>query len=855
MANSRPSRPESLIGCTVADRYLIESAIGDGGMATVYRANQIHLRRPVALKVLKSRFCDQPDSVERFVREARAASAIRSPYVVDILDVGEITGTTVFIAMELLEGPTLERLLLQEGKMRWSRACRLALQIVSGLRAVHEHGIVHRDIKPSNCMVVRGDRGQEHVKILDFGIAKLSLSASEHELTQTGAIFGTAKYMSPEQSRGQKVDARTDIYAFGVILYEMLAGRVPFEGDNFAQVATRHVKEPPPPLHHLGLPPGVEALVMRCLAKTPQERFTSMRELESSLMALTGGHQPPKASPRSTLTEGTVVLKDGGLPADYARQSRPAPGQRPPTDAARARAQHQTGRHDQAGRHAQPQTGGRHAQHQTGRQAQQQTGRHDQAQAGRHSQHPTGRHAQAGPQNAASLPGGAVPQRTLLIGNNTAAPAQSDAKLPPRSSGKSGGKPMPAPKSAKSSKPAKAAPPKTMVMAIAAAAVVFVGGFSWWYVQGATPSHADLIAQAQQISQASLVPAGSGQDADEAIAAAAKQAAAIQEAALAQQAAALEQAGSPEQAKAIKEAFAAQQAVAAQMAKAAQQQMDQAQGALTDQQAELIKQAQAQQAQVIAQAQAAQKAALEQAQKAAQQHAQAVQQEQPQAQADEAQAETEQAQAEAPAQIAQPAAAPPAPEPEPKRTRAEPAPEPRAAAAPVGRQDAFEPSHDPERAPEPKEQEPERAPEPKEQAPPQAPANDAGDEPKKAEDKPSDSDRGSKGRRSRRHDRSPSPGVQRLTALTPKDIEQSLRVARRLIRSKCGGPGLRLSIRMELEILPSGKLISGRALPPFDRSEVGACAERYVRLARFPQRDRQDSTFVVESFKLGRNRR
>jgi len=284
---------------TVIDqRYRVIGRIGSGGMADVYCAEDLQLGRRVALKLLYDRFAQDEEFVERFRREASAAAGLQHPNVVGIFDRGEWDGT-YYIAMEFLEGRSLKDLVREEGPLPPERAVAIAIQILKALRFAHRRGVVHRDIKPHNVLVDEEGR----VKVTDFGIALAGAS----DMTETGSIMGTAQYLSPEQAQGQPVDARADLYAVGVVLYEMLTGRVPFEGDSAVTVALKQVSEPPVPPSRLdpALNPALEATVMRALEKEPARRFadadafiaaleeargaTSMRVVG----APTGSHPPP----------------------------------------------------------------------------------------------------------------------------------------------------------------------------------------------------------------------------------------------------------------------------------------------------------------------------------------------------------------------------------------------------------------------------------------------------------------------------------------------------------------------------------------------------------------------------------
>jgi eukaryotic-like serine/threonine-protein kinase len=266
-------------GNTLVDnRYRVVRRLGSGGMADVYCAEDTHLGRQVALKVLHRRFAQDQEFVERFRREASAAAGLNHPNVVGVFDRGEHEGT-YYIAMEFLEGRTLKEVVTAEAPLAQERVIDLGLQILQAAGFAHGHGVIHRDFKPHNVIV--DDRG--HAKVTDFGIARAGAS----EMTETGSIMGTAQYLSPEQAQGHAVTATSDVYSIGVMLYEMLAGRLPFEGDSAVAVALKHLSEPPPPLSQLrpDIHPALEAVVMAALAKDPAQRWQSAEDLASALEA------------------------------------------------------------------------------------------------------------------------------------------------------------------------------------------------------------------------------------------------------------------------------------------------------------------------------------------------------------------------------------------------------------------------------------------------------------------------------------------------------------------------------------------------------------------------------------------
>ncbi len=284
------SSPQDLVGTILADRYQVQQVIGDGGMGSVFLAEHVTLRKKVALKVLHPELCRDQTHVDRFLQEARAASMINHENIVDIVDFGPVPGGSVFFAMEFLEGRDLSGALRAEGRMAWPRVQNFMLQIVRALSAAHGKGIIHRDLKPANCFVITKSDGREFIKLLDFGIAKVTDGNNDKGLTRTGAVFGTAKYMAPEQACGETADQRTDIYAAAVLMYELLTGQVPYDGDNFMRVLSRHLTEPltlpSTTAPDAGIPPMVESIVVKALSKKREDRYQTMVEYEEALLAL-----------------------------------------------------------------------------------------------------------------------------------------------------------------------------------------------------------------------------------------------------------------------------------------------------------------------------------------------------------------------------------------------------------------------------------------------------------------------------------------------------------------------------------------------------------------------------------------
>jgi eukaryotic-like serine/threonine-protein kinase len=262
----------------VDSRYRILRRIGSGGMADVYCAEDTHLGREVALKVLHRRFAQDEEFVERFRREASSAAGLQHPNVVGVFDRGKHDGT-YYIAMEYLPGRTLKEIVATEAPLDQARVVDLGIQILEAAGFAHRHGVIHRDFKPHNVIV--DEVGQ--AKVTDFGIARAGAS----EMTETGSIMGTAQYLSPEQAQGHAVTAASDLYSIGVMFYEMLAGRLPFEGDSAVAVALKHLSEPPPPISHYrpDVHPALESVVMAALAKDPAQRWQSAEDFAAGLAA------------------------------------------------------------------------------------------------------------------------------------------------------------------------------------------------------------------------------------------------------------------------------------------------------------------------------------------------------------------------------------------------------------------------------------------------------------------------------------------------------------------------------------------------------------------------------------------
>src|SRR5439155_18737095 len=270
---------------TIVDgRYKVLHRVGSRGMADVYCVQDLQLGRKVALKVLYRRFAEDQEFVERFRREASSAAGLQHQHVVSVYDRGQ-WDSTYYIAMEYLDGRSLKTIIQQEAPLEPDRAIDLTIQVLRAARFAHRRGIIHRDLKPHNVIVDAEDRA----KVTDFGIARAGAS----DMTQTGSIMGTAQYLSPEQAQGLAVSASSDLYSVGIILYEALTGRVPFDGDSAVTIALKQVNQAPvPPSAYNGaVSPELEAVVMRALEKGPQRRFADADEFIAAPEAARGTQQ------------------------------------------------------------------------------------------------------------------------------------------------------------------------------------------------------------------------------------------------------------------------------------------------------------------------------------------------------------------------------------------------------------------------------------------------------------------------------------------------------------------------------------------------------------------------------------
>lgn len=310
------------IGCVIDGRYSVESVLGEGGMGVVYACKHKLIGKRVAMKVLRADMARDPEVTSRFLNEARAASAIGNPHIIDISDFGRLPDGSTYFVMEYLDGLPLSKIINPNGAIPAERIVHIARQLAQGLAAAHHADIVHRDLKPDNVYLVQHGVERDFVKILDFGIAKVS--SAEGRLTRAGQVFGTPHYMSPEQSAGSAVDHRGDVYSLGVMLYELASSRVPFDADNFLGILTQHMYKPPAPIRKTlpnadDVPRGLEAIILKCLSKRQDQRYQSMDELVDDLDRFSAGEVPAAVSDLAQRTE------EFSIPDDYFQMSA-APG-------------------------------------------------------------------------------------------------------------------------------------------------------------------------------------------------------------------------------------------------------------------------------------------------------------------------------------------------------------------------------------------------------------------------------------------------------------------------------------------------------------------------------------------------
>lgn len=314
---ARPSGPEqrlrttgTLVGETLNERYKVEEKIGEGGFGSIYRAKQIQMGRDVALKVLNPSMTSDEKLVERFRREARSACDLRDPHTIITYDFDRTSDGLLYIAMELLRGKNLFEILETKEIFPPMKVASILEQCCPSLAEAHKAGIVHRDIKPENIVLEQRPENPNFVKILDFGIAKIVSGEQDQSamvLTAAGQTLGTLEYMSPEQLKGKKLDGRSDIYALGILAYEMLTGDIPFEGDSPAQLIRGHLKQVPSPpsqaIPEAGVPPQLDRIVGKMLEKDRDQRYADVAQLRRDLQALLKGSSPPRPDEAPTVVD------------------------------------------------------------------------------------------------------------------------------------------------------------------------------------------------------------------------------------------------------------------------------------------------------------------------------------------------------------------------------------------------------------------------------------------------------------------------------------------------------------------------------------------------------------------------
>jgi serine/threonine-protein kinase len=288
----RTAQADDYVGKVVGKKYRVESLLGEGGMGKVYKAKQVALDKMVVLKVLRQSLQSDERTVARFQREAKAASRLKHANSISVLDFGQAEDGSLYIAMELVEGKDLHEILSKEYPLPEARIVRIISQVLSALAEAHSVGVIHRDLKPENIMVEQRRGEPDFVKVLDFGIAKIQDASAEDgpALTRAGFVCGTPEYMSPEQARGSQLDARSDLYAVGVILYQLTTGLLPFDADSAVGYATKHLmEEPQPPSRRrpeARISPAMERLILRAMSKDPGARPQTADEFREELLAV-----------------------------------------------------------------------------------------------------------------------------------------------------------------------------------------------------------------------------------------------------------------------------------------------------------------------------------------------------------------------------------------------------------------------------------------------------------------------------------------------------------------------------------------------------------------------------------------
>ncbi|HEX3274521.1 MAG TPA: protein kinase [Gemmatimonadales bacterium] len=315
--------PSALLGTVIAERYLLSDLIGEGGMGEVYRAQDVRLQRPAAVKLLRAALLSDLDALRRFSREGMNASCINHPNVVQVYDAGETSAGVPYLAMEFVPGRSLGRILADEGSLPPERAIGLIHQVAAGLDAAHRLGVVHRDLKPDNILLIRDERGGEVAKVADFGISRAVRDASQ-KVTKTGFVAGTYEFMSPEQVLGGEFDHRSDLYALALMAFLMLAGKLPFPGATAEHSMLMRLTEPPRPLRDMRpeahWPDAVQGVFDRALARLPEERFASASAFATALAQGFGSEQAviPGARPGAGRARSRRWVRPAGIASGIA---------------------------------------------------------------------------------------------------------------------------------------------------------------------------------------------------------------------------------------------------------------------------------------------------------------------------------------------------------------------------------------------------------------------------------------------------------------------------------------------------------------------------------------------------------
>lgn len=316
-----------LLGKTLDKKYLVTELLGHGGMGAVYKGTHLHMQRECAIKVILKKHAADSVALKRFQLEAQAASMLEHPNIIKIYDSGVTDDDTAYIVMELLNGDSLDNLIRRHKFIHYEVAIPLFIKVSHALAHAHAKKVLHRDLKPGNIMVLSGENDQLDIKLLDFGIAKLlpGTGRAVDKLTETGEVFGSPMYMSPEQCMGQALDQRSDIYALGCVMFETLTGQLPFVGDTFIQVVLQHINEPPPffasVAPDVAIPEQLENIILQCMAKERALRFNSVDDIRKALAAIYTSKQFQNQAVPSELAEqedsGTLKFSRDALPAGH----------------------------------------------------------------------------------------------------------------------------------------------------------------------------------------------------------------------------------------------------------------------------------------------------------------------------------------------------------------------------------------------------------------------------------------------------------------------------------------------------------------------------------------------------------